>query len=191
MKLWLDRMIFPVTALGPGNRLCLWVAGCGRKCPGCANPELWTRQDRQAVETEKLAQYMNRLLRGKNVDGITVTGGEPFDQAEALSALFSALENPPEDLLVFTGYRLEELRGDREKEALLKRTAVLVDGPYIREKNDGTSPLRGSANQRIHYLHPSLEAVYLPYLEKGRQIQNVVYDYQIISVGIHNESGRS
>lgn len=191
MKLWMDRMIYPVTALGPGNRLCIWVAGCGRKCPGCANPELWDRQDRQAMETDSLARRINRALREKPADGMTVTGGEPFDQAKALAALLDALDEPPKDLLIFTGYLLEELHGDCAKEALLMKTGVLVDGPYIREKNDGASSLRGSLNQRIHYLDPSLEAVYRPYLEKGRQIQNVVYDYQIISIGIHNESGRS
>lgn len=183
--MYLDRILYPVTALGPGERIALWVAGCDRKCRGCANPELWVRHPEQYLTPEALACQVNTLADRK-IDGLTITGGEPFDQAEEILRFLDGLAFRTE-VLVFTGYVLEELSEEEMHRALLKRIDVLVDGPYMEERNDGTSALRGSANQRIHYLDPGRRTRYEAYLREGRKIQNFVYDYHILSVGIHNK----
>lgn len=183
--LYLDRVLYPVTALGPGRRLALWVSGCHRRCFHCANPELWERRPEQCVPLEGILPVLNQLLRDKRPDGITITGGEPFDQAGALSALLDGLERIPKDILVYSGYRMEELLERSEGRALLDRISVLIDGPYHEEENKASVVLRGSENQRIWFLDSGQRRRYQTYMRQGRQIQNFVYDYRILSVGIH------
>ena len=184
-NLYLDRVLYPVTALGPGNRLALWVSGCRRHCFHCANPELWERRPEQRVRVERLLPALNQLLREKCPDGITITGGEPFDQARALCDLLDGMEALPGDILIYTGYQLEELSERKEESRLLERVSVLIDGPYREEENQRSVVLRGSGNQRIWYFDPGQKERYQTYLQQGRQIQNFVYDYRILSVGIH------
>ena len=85
MRLALHSLAYPVTALGPGRRVVVWVAGCGLRCPGCITPQLWSRQSGRLVPVDRLADYMSRLAHP--LDGVTVSGGEPFEQAEALGTL--------------------------------------------------------------------------------------------------------
>ena len=188
--LYLDRLLYPVTALGPGKRLALWVAGCGRRCPNCANPELWERRAEQKISVDRLLPVLERLLREKKPEGITVTGGEPFEQAAALTALLDGLSGRPRDVLIYSGCLREELLRQPERRALLERAAVLIDGEYRQEENEASLALRGSGNQRIWFQEPGLEARYRAYLRQGRQIQNFVYDYRILSVGIHSPCRR-
>lgn len=188
--MYLDRILFPVTALGPGNRLCLWVAGCSRRCKGCANPELWQQHPHQKISPSRLADCVDKLKK-QDIEGITISGGEPFEQAQELARFLELfLGESPRDVLVFTGYRLEELQMDQKYHALLEKTDVLIDGAYIEEQNDNKTPLRGSLNQRIHFLNPAVQKKYETYMESGRQIQNFVYDYKTVSVGIHNRQER-
>ena len=184
--MFLDRILFPVTALGPGNRLVLWVAGCSRHCKGCANPELWQQHPYQKISPSRLSNYVYSL-KEQSIEGITISGGEPFDQAGELAEFLELLPGEDtRDVLVFTGYKIEELRNDPRYQPFLKKIDVLIDGAYIEELNDNEAPLRGSVNQRIHYLNPSVKEKYEAYMEAGRQVQNFVYDYKTVSVGIHN-----
>lgn len=182
--MYIDRILYPVTALGPGNRIAIWTVGCSRRCPGCANPELWERYPQQKIAPQRLAEYINKLS-DRGIDGITISGGEPFDQAEEIKELLDLLKVKPE-VLVFSGYSIEELQGDVSKKELLEKIDVLIDGAYVEVLNDGVSALRGSTNQQIHYLREDIKEKYAEYIKQGRQIQNFVYDYKTISVGIHN-----
>ncbi|MCR4739474.1 MAG: radical SAM protein [Lachnospiraceae bacterium] len=184
-SVYIDRILFPVTSLGPGKRLVIWVSGCLRRCEGCANPELWERHPFQQIDTEDFLNMLHAQIDLMDVDGITVSGGEPFDQAEELCELLGRIKQD-RDLLVFSGYRIEDIQKDPVMKKLLNLTDVLIDGEYIDSKNDGISALRGSVNQRIHILDQGLTGKYDEYLKLGRQIQNFTYDYQTISVGIHN-----
>jgi len=183
-KVYLDRILYPVTALGPGNRVAVWTAGCGRKCAGCANPELWDRHPQQSIEPKRAAGYIHSMIGGE-VDGLTITGGEPFDQARDLVRMIDALVVQTE-IFVFSGYQIAELQDDAAKRELLSRIDILIDGNYIEALNDGVSALRGSANQQIHYLNEDVRDKYEQYIREGRKIQNFVYDYKTLSVGIHN-----
>ena len=188
--LYLDRVLWPVTALGPGNRVALWVSGCRRRCLGCANPELWERRPGQKILVSKAADFLDRIWREKNPEGLTITGGEPFDQAGALARVLECSKASWGDVLIYTGYKREELLRDPYRKALLLRADVLIDGPYIEERNNPSAVLRGSENQRIFFRDAQTEKRYREYMEKGRQIQNFVYDYQILSVGIHQRGER-
>ena len=94
------------------------------------------------------------------------------------------------DILIFSGYTYEELISNNVSKNLLDRIDVLIDGEYKDSLNDGKSALRGSTNQRIHYLNSRVVEQYERYLKQGRIIQNFVYDYNILSVGIHNPGVR-
>lgn len=184
--MYVDRLLYPVITLGPGRRVAIWVSGCRRHCKKCANPELWEKKEYQKITSQKLVEAISSVI-GYNIDGITITGGEPFDQATELCEVIDGL---PEtiDVLIFTGYKYEELFEREDARELLSRVDVLIDGEYVDELNDNQSALRGSVNQHIWYLNKDAQLKYEQYLAKGRKIQNFVYDYKTVSVGIHNRS---
>ncbi|MGG7582215.1 4Fe-4S cluster-binding domain-containing protein [Rhizobium sp. Nf11,1] len=77
-------MHFPVTALGPGRRIGIWFQGCSIRCPGCISADTWTT----GKGTTTLEEVVNTLQPWlPEAEGVTVSGGEPFDQQEALQSL--------------------------------------------------------------------------------------------------------
>ena len=185
--MFVDRILFPVTALGPGNRIAIWLAGCHRKCLGCANPELWVQKPSQQISVKKLSGLIRQTAVDRRVDGLTISGGEPFEQSDEVLDLLRSLSDLHLNTLVFSGCKLEELQKREIAKEAMRLIDVLIDGEYIREQNDGKAALRGSLNQRINILNPDCQAVYETYLQTGRQIQNFVYGNVILSVGIHSE----
>ncbi len=149
----LFALAWPVTALGPGVRAVLWVAGCPRDCPGCISPEMQPDDAGEDVPVSVLAARLERIAAP--LDGVTISGGEPFDQPEALADLLDRLRamRPDWNVLVYTGYLIEELRADPVRAVLLEHIDILADGPY-RQEIPRTHPLTGSGNQRVHYLSP-------------------------------------
>ena len=124
------------------------------------------------------------------MDGITITGGDPVEQPAELLKLLRYVIAFSEDILLYTGYTLDEIRallGEEYLEKLIDHVAVLIEGRYVEELNDDRSALRGSTNQRIIYLKPQYESIYESYLFQGRKVQNVFYSGKIISVGIHKK----
>lgn len=180
------RILYPVETLGPGKRVAIWVCGCPIRCEGCANPELWEFDENKNIKISVLLDLIEKIVSENPVDGFTITGGEPFYQSEDLRALLAALSKWSEDILVFTGYYYEQIA----KEESLDHIAVLVDGPYIKERNRGLT-LRGSDNQTVRILDRRYEDTYNNYLkvEKSR-VQNFLEGTSVISVGIHRPDYR-
>ncbi len=136
--------------LGPGLRAVVWVQGCSLHCPGCMVPETWATTGGQWVDPLELA---NAILARQDIEGITVSGGEPTEQAAAVAQLLARVKAAGKNTWVYSGYTLEELldRHDPATDEMLSLTDVLVDGRYD-IKQAGSYSLRGSANQRIIYL---------------------------------------
>ena len=167
MNLNLFSLAWPVTALGPGRRVALWTAGCGRKCPGCISPEMQNPGAGRPVEVEVFAQRLLRLDPG--LDGLTVSGGEPADQAEPLARVLemTADERPHWTTILYSGYTLDELKTLGPQTArLLALTDVLIDGPYDR-RIPPTGPLAGSGNQRVIGLTARGREMTRPMIEPG------------------------
>lgn len=167
MKIRLSRVHYPVEALGPGCRVGIWVQGCSIHCAGCVSRDTWDPEGGRAVGVEDLIGRIAELSRG-GLDGVTITGGEPFDQPGGLMELLVALRTwggslpRPIDLLVYSGYPLERLRL-RHKGMLALLDAVIV-GPYQRRKPTRLI-WRGSANQEIIPLTELGRRRYEPYVE--------------------------
>lgn len=149
MKLRVGYIKAGTWALGPGNRFVVWTQGCLRRCKGCASPEHQPLDGGYLVDTKELS---DQICSCRSIDGITISGGEPFLQAEVLVDLLSRVKEmrPELTVLVFTGNKLEELT-DHNSKAFLGKIDLLIDGEYIPELNDGIG-LRGSSNQRFHFL---------------------------------------
>ncbi|MBD5481164.1 MAG: radical SAM protein [Lachnospiraceae bacterium] len=181
--MYIARILYPVKVLGPGNRLGLWFSGCEHHCFGCSNPELWEQKEKHNISLEGLMKLLKPICDNYNVDGFTLTGGDPFFQPNALRELLPCLHMISDDILVYTGYRYEELTG-RYKD-ILRDISVIIDGQYVEAENHGTI-LKGSDNQRIIYLNRLFEARYNEYLShENSRIQNFTTQDGIISVGIH------
>ena len=180
------RSLYPVKVLGPGNRIGIWLCGCHRACHGCSNPELWNARPEYEISVDGLMQLIYSVQKSYTIDGFTITGGEPMNQAEDLSVLVDHLAELSDDILVYSGYRMDELiHRDSATQHILETVAVLIDGEYIEEKNNG-SRLRGSSNQEIHILNRKFASRYRQYLdEEHNQIQNFTTADGIVSVGIH------
>lgn len=126
---------------GEGIRYVVFLQGCAHHCPGCHNPDTWDFGGGYYAEPEMLAKD---IRRHRYIDGITLSGGDPFYQQISCLKLLSLL---PDDMNVwiYTGFEYDEIKGTR----LAKRADVLVTGPFIEElKCEGK--MYGSSNQEIH-----------------------------------------
>lgn len=155
----LHNMVPRTKALGPGTRAVLWTQGCGRQCPGCMSPESRPVDGGRLVDTDRLAAELAAL---DGIEGVTVSGGEPFLQIGPLYSLLRALRVQTDlGVILYTGYTLEELEAfddPRVDEICSGLVDLIVDGPYVEEQNDGGA-LRGSSNQRVLFLTER----YVPY----------------------------
>jgi anaerobic ribonucleoside-triphosphate reductase activating protein len=136
--------------LGPGSRFAVWVQGCPLSCPGCISPQWIPFDGGRAMDVDVLAEEIAETA----VDGLTVSGGEPFAQAPALVKLVTAVrERRDLSVLCYSGHRLSWLRerGDAAQRALLAQLDVLIDGPYSARLHADLR-WRGSSNQQVHRL---------------------------------------
>jgi anaerobic ribonucleoside-triphosphate reductase activating protein len=136
---------------GPGVRSVVWVQGCTIGCPGCFNPHTHAHKRRHLLDPVRLAQYLAEI---PGTDGLTISGGEPFQQAEACALLAENSQRRGRSVVVFTGYRLAFLKRCRLNSVrrLLRAVDLLIAGPYVRRLSADVSTWRGSINQTLHYL---------------------------------------
>jgi len=145
--LQLSRVHFPVTTLGPGQRLGIWFQGCSIRCSGCISADTWG-PGRTVVDVASLLEQVAPWL--DQADGVTISGGEPFDQFDALLQMLVGLrQRTAADILVYSGHPLETLQPmlDQARDLI---DAVISD-PYL-EQADQSLALRGSDNQRLTLL---------------------------------------
>ena len=150
MNALVNKAHYPVTTLGPGTRAAIWFQGCTLACPGCLSRDTWDSDQSMALPVSGLLEWI-RDLDGP-IDGITVSGGEPFQQPAALHALLDGLDllrrgrELPVDFLAYSGYPLAFLR--RYHADVLDRLDAVITEPF-RQDEPSTDPWLGSANQRL------------------------------------------
>lgn len=144
---------------GPGLRYVIFAQGCPHRCRGCHNPETW---DPAGGREAAIEEFLGDLRKNPLLQGVTLTGGDPFLQAGPLAELARRVRESGKDVVAYTGYTWEKLlemaEEDQGVKALLMNTDILVDGPYIQEQKDLKLAFRGSANQRVIDVRASLES---------------------------------
>lgn len=137
---------------GPGLRLAVFVQGCGRECDGCHNPDSQPRDGGYVLSTATVISKASPITQG-----VSLSGGEPFDQPEACREIAREAHRRGLDVWAYSGYTFEELVADEGKAALLREVDVLVDGPFVKGLQSYELKWRGSSNQRIIDVKKSFE----------------------------------
>lgn len=146
--LLLNKAHYPVTVLGPGRRAGIWTQGCTIGCSGCVSQDTWPADASTALEVSSVLGWLTNLA--EEPEGVTISGGEPFQQPEALRELLLGIHawrrDRPIDVLVYTGYTLSHVERSAELADLLPLCDAVISGPYIDRLNQGNK-WRGSSNQ--------------------------------------------
>lgn len=151
MELRVAMLVEDTGAEGPGRRFALWTQGCTIRCPGCCNPQMFPADGGTAWETGALAE---KILATPAIEGVSLLGGEPFEQAAPLAELAAAVRARGLTVMIYTGYTLAELRArsDAATDALLAATDLLVDGRFEQSLYETGRRWIGSSNQVLHFL---------------------------------------
>jgi len=131
---------------GPGLRLSVFTQGCHHNCPGCHNPQTHDPDGGYWMTAEEI---LKEIERNPLLDGITVTGGEPFLQAERLLPLCREIKRRGYSLIIYTGYTWEELEENETFMELAGIADTVIDGRYEEKSRSLALSWRGSANQNI------------------------------------------
>lgn len=201
-ELLLSRAHYPVTVLGPGTRAGIWTQGCTIHCSGCLSRDTWEADPGKAMPVDALLGWLASL---PTPDGVTISGGEPFQQPDAVRELLNGIHvwrgDRPIDILVYSGYVYSWLRRRSWAQTLLRLCDAVIAGPYVAKRADDTvrHPMRpnltwrGSANQRLVPLSPLGHERYAHLLdetntdvndEDAARIQLCVEDNRIYYIGI-------
>ena len=188
----INRLHWPVTVLGPGRRVGIWFQGCSIECGGCVSRDTWGAPGPgDYTSVGDLVDRIDALIDdgvGGPVDGVTVTGGEPFEQAEALEDLLRALREwldsrgaVSADLLVYTGY--DEAAARRRGPPAFALADAVIAGPF-RVAEPGTQ-WWGSGNQRLIVRDERIADRYGAALRRARaEVQVSVEAGQVFIIGI-------
>ena len=164
--------------LGPYKRFIVWVQGCKRRCKGCIAKDSWALDGGELVEVDTIVQ---QILRQENIEGITISGGEPFLQQDALCELIRKVrEHKDIGVIIYTGMKYSEI----ENTALAHSVDLIIDGEYVEELNDNKS-LRGSSNQNALCLTERYNDIVSEYYGiNGRKIELILADGVTKMIGI-------
>lgn len=134
---------------GPGLRYAVFVQGCTHGCPGCHNPD---SQPCDGGTVRRIDEVAAEIAANKLAAGVTISGGEPFQQAAACAELARRCRALGLSVWTYSGYTYEQLAAGIPDEAardLLDLTDVLVDGPFVQARHSFDLAWRGSSNQRL------------------------------------------
>lgn len=177
------NMIPETEVLGPFLRFALWLQGCDKRCKGCLSPR---SQALDGGEKYEIPDLTSIVLETDNIEGLTISGGEPFLQAAGLNLFIETLKKTKNlGIIVYTGYTLEQIKqkNDANMLKLLDKIDLLIDGEYNEKLNDGKS-LRGSLNQEVILLTDRYKKYLGLYGVVGRKVEMCFKDDKICFSGI-------
>ncbi len=146
--------IYPeTTSDGLGLRYSIYLAGCRHACFGCHNVRSWNPNNGQLLDDKYLAEIIDQINANPLLDGVTLSGGDPFYDPLFLKQLLEYLKKyTNKNIWCYTGYTYEQIINKPELNACLKYIDVLIDGRFVLELRDVSLPFKGSSNQRTIYL---------------------------------------
>ena len=139
---------------GPGYRYTIFTQGCPHHCPGCHNPETHPFEGGKTVDTQVI---IDQFRENPLLDGITLSGGDPFCQPAPCIELAKAAHKLGLNVWAYSGWTYEEIMADADMAALVKELDVLIDGPFILAQRTLDKRFMGSKNQRAIDIKKSLE----------------------------------
>ena len=173
--------------LGPYKRSVLWVQKCCFSCEGCIAPEM-QKDGGHFADTKTLAGV---LLSDSTTEGVTISGGEPFLQADALFEMINIMKSKRDTgVIIYSGFTLDELKAksDNAVQKLLSITDILIDGRYEKNLDDGIA-YRGSSNQNIICLSDRYKKVSQTYYgNSARKTELRIDNGHIVLVGVPSEN---
>jgi len=170
---------FPVETLGPGKRVGVWTQGCSIGCEGCISPENQPFDEACSMPIDEAAEQ----ILSYNCDRVTISGGEPFDQAGELLLLLQKIEQIP-DILVYTGYAKNKIMKDHKGVAITKKIAALIDGEF-KLGLPAEAVWKGSENQTLTVFRREFAARYESWAtERKGKLQLIRKDGETRLIGI-------
>lgn len=152
MILKVYKILNTTKAEGPGVRFCIWTQGCSKHCKGCFARDTWDFEGGISYNTDEIIDMISS--QREKIEGVTFLGGEPFEQAEALSHIANACKSMGLSILCFSGMTYKEILKSNNPfyKKLLSYIDLLIDGGFIEDKLDYKRPWVGSANQNYIFL---------------------------------------
>lgn len=152
MKIYYHNIIERTKVEGPGVRTAIWFQGCSIRCEDCMIPDTWHFTKERSILVD---DFVNLVVNDKAIEGITILGGEPFDQSEALMALIKSVKKQSDlSIMLFSGYTKDSLEAKKSIDitSILSLVDIFIEGPYVKEYTDFSRQWVGSSNQKIHFL---------------------------------------
>ncbi len=135
---------------GPGSRAVLWLQGCTLNCPGCFNPHTHPHWGGKITPVDAIRARLESLA--DEIEGVTISGGEPLQQIQPLFHLLRQVRRRTNlSIILFTGYEISEIQVMPRADDLLKQVDILIAGRYKPEMKVA-SGMVGSANKNVLYL---------------------------------------
>lgn len=144
---------------GPGIRMAIFISGCNHHCKYCHNPQTWSFNYGTPFDSGIQLELLDRVEENDLLDGITLTGGDPFYSSKELIPFIKEFKSrfPDKDIWAYTGFTWEELIKDSSRKELASLCRVVVDGPFLMGLKDYSQSFRGSTNQRFIDVKATLE----------------------------------
>lgn len=185
----ISHYIERTSVLGPYLRSALWVHGCCFSCEGCLAKEMNAGPYKE-FSSGDLSEIFLKIV---DAEGITISGGEPFIQAEELATMLARIKDKRDyGVILYTGFLRENLEKNNNNgvQRLLQQTDILIDGNYVQNLDDG-KPYRGSSNQRIHLITDRYRSIFNDYYY-GTDKRNIEIDVEkdnVYMVGVPSKNG--
>jgi len=145
MKININKIIKDSYANGPGKRYTIWVQGCSIRCDGCRNLDTWSFKKNEEIEIDEIVEDIKK----SNIDGITITGGEPLDQyLEILDLIKKSFSFT--SIFLTTGYEYKDI--EKKYKDILEYIDILISGPFKKDREITKFDYKGSENQEVRFL---------------------------------------
>ena len=166
-KVYIDLIHYPLYTLGPGERVGVWFQGCDFKCSECIATHTWKQTEEKSMHIESLIEQLKSISLKK----LTISGGEPFNQPEALLKLVKSIRYKFDDIMLYSGYKYSYLQENFPE--ILDLMDVLIDGQFV--KTLPTDKIyKGSNNQKIFLFNRDLVDTYSEYILQTKQKLQIV-----------------